>query len=150
VIRAVVDANVWVSAFLKPESVPGQVVTAWAGHEFDAHVAAVTIVEVARALTRPKLAAKYRVSWPEVIRFVGDLVAGATVHHVADPPRRCRDRTDDVLLELGVRLAPCHLVTGDADLVKDDKLAPTMAASGLTIMMPAGFLGVLKLAQPAP
>ena len=138
-IRAVVDANVWVSAFLKPDGAPGLVVRAWKRHAFEAHVTTVTVVEAARVLSRPKLVAKYRVRWSEVTRFVGDLVAGTLVHQVSDAPRRCRDDTDDALLELAVRLAPTALVSGDRDLLDDEALVHAMEAVAVEIVSPAAF-----------
>ncbi|HEX2569399.1 MAG TPA: putative toxin-antitoxin system toxin component, PIN family [Polyangia bacterium] len=138
-IRTVIDANVWISAFLKPDSAPGVVVRAWQRHAVEVHVATVTVSEVARALARPRLAAKYQVRWSEVTRFVGDLVAGTTVHQVVDPPRRCRDQTDDALLELAIRLAPSTLVTGDRDLLDDPALLESMRVSAVEVVTPAVF-----------
>ena len=146
-IRAVVDANVWVSAFLKPESTPGRLIGAWRRHEFEAHVASMTVVEVVRALSRPRLVEKYHVRWTEVLRFIGDLVAGGTVHDVSKAAPRCRDRTDDVLLELAIRLAPCRLVTGDADLLTDAALVASVQAQGVEIVTPAAFERVLQTAS---
>ena len=140
-IRAVIDTNVWVSAFLRPDGIPGKILHAWRRREFEAHVSTYTIVELARVLGRPRIVHKYQVRWTEVLRFVGDVVAGAVVHHVGNAPRRCRDADDDVQLELATRLAPTsHLVSGDADLAADAALVASMESVGVVVLSPAAFL----------
>ncbi|MFH0899262.1 MAG: putative toxin-antitoxin system toxin component, PIN family [Pseudomonadota bacterium] len=139
-ILAVLDSNIWVSAVHKPDGVSGRVLRAWQQRDFEAHIPAVAVVEVARVLARPKLIQKYQIRWTHVLRFVGDLVAGSTVHAVPAPPRRCRDQTDDAFLELAVRLAPSCLVSGDGDVANDPVLAKSVAGLGVELLSPAGFL----------
>ena len=87
-IRAVVDANVWVSAFLKPESTPGRVLDAWRRHEFEAHLASVTVVEVAREVTaeeprEPKAAGLEQAQQAELRKSVEDLSVDKVVQKLS-------------------------------------------------------------------
>lgn len=65
--RAVLDANVYVSALLAPAGGPAQILERWADGEFDVIVSPLLLAELERVLRRPK----FKASIPEVQIDVG-------------------------------------------------------------------------------
>jgi len=60
VIRAVVDANVYISAAVRPEGPPGQIINRFLrGDSFEIVVSQAIVEEVLRALSYPKVRDKY-------------------------------------------------------------------------------------------
>lgn len=119
-MRAVLDANVFVSALLSRAGVPAQLIEAWLGGQFDVVVCAALLEEVERTLASPKL--RGRVDAEDAAGFVAMLRARGDL--VPDPTERSpvssRDPGDDYLIALAAR-ERVPLVSGDAHLLE---LAP--------------------------
>ena len=138
-MRAVLDANVFISALLAPAGAPARLIVRWLAGDFELIVSNNLLSELARALAYPKV--RKRVSGEEATAFIDLLSAAATI--IADPPnplRASRDAADDYLLALAASSA-AMLVSGDQDLLR---LAPD-----LPIHSPASFLAKVEAWAPA-
>jgi putative PIN family toxin of toxin-antitoxin system len=115
-VRAVLDANVLVSALISRLGAPARLVELSLEGEFELVVCRTLLDEVERTLTQPRISK--RVASDDAVRFVqllhelGEVVAdpaGAPSTHSVDPG-------DDYLLALAAReRAP--LVSGDGDVL---------------------------------
>jgi putative PIN family toxin of toxin-antitoxin system len=118
VIRAVLDANVYVSAAVRPEGPPGQIIGRFLrGGAFEIVMSQAIVEEVLRALAYPKVRKYIRSGrdpelWFEDIVVLSDLVAGEREVHSAS-----RDRDDDKYIAAAVEGRAGFVVAGDSDLV---------------------------------
>lgn len=136
--RAVLDANVLISAILSPRGATAQLLVAWQSGAFDMVISPLLLVELRRALTYPKLAK--RVPAEDADAFVSWLSGAAELvaDPGGDPPVRSVDPGDDYLIALAAA-ARAALVSGDAHL--------TSLADRSPIRTPTGFLEDLGLSR---
>jgi len=141
-IRAVLDANVVVSAILSPKGIPAKILTVWRAEEFSAVVSKAIVNEIARVLRYPKIKRRHR--WPEkqILIFLEDLVrlsvftpGNLSLSVIADDP------TDNRYLEAGLEGEADYLVSGD------EHLLGLVAYQGMQIVRPREFLTALKERQ---
>ena len=78
--RAVLDANVFITAVLTPSGPAAAVLEAWRSERFALLVSPPILGEVARVLGYPKIARRHRWSKKEIVAFVRDLGALAIVN----------------------------------------------------------------------
>jgi len=129
-MRVVIDTNVFISAALKTESVPGQVITEAARR----HVLLKSVdveKEVLETIERPRLAQLIAPTAQSSLRRV---LANAESAQITERIAVCRDPKDDKFLELAVNGRADIIVSGDADLLS---LHPFR---GVAIETPAAFL----------
>ena len=74
---ALLDTNVWVSAFLKPSGPPGQVVAAWSRKKLSVVTSLPQLAELAEVLSRPRLLRKFRYPSGDAEMFVRLIAARA-------------------------------------------------------------------------
>lgn len=122
--NVVLDTNVLVSAALKRDGLPGQIVAQWMDGAFDLIVSPQLLAELEIALTRPKLSS--RVTARAARELVAALRGDALI--ADDPPNAPRvvrsDPGDDYLVALA-RAAGAHvIVTGDKHLLGLANLEP--------------------------
>jgi putative PIN family toxin of toxin-antitoxin system len=136
-IRAVLDANVVISAMLVPGSLPWQV-TRGAGVSFTLVWSLPIVEECVRVAGYPRLAERFRatdpIGWLRELRDIAVLVTGdlPKVNAVrADP-------SDDVYLATALAGAAPYLVTGDRK-----HLLALKEFAGVRIVTPGAFLAVL-------
>lgn len=134
-MRAVLDANVLISAALSPRGSPARLLLAWQSGAFELVVSPLLLTELRRALAYPKLA---RLVPPaDADAFAAWL--GRAAQLATDPPGpprvRSEDPADDYLIALaaGERAV---LVSGDAHL--------TVLAAQIPVRTPAQFLAELE------
>lgn len=116
-MRAVIDANVFVSAAIRTGS-SHRVIQAWLENEaFELVICPRLLAEVAEVLGRPRLrrwiAADVAARFVETIRLTADLVEDP-----ADVVAVTRDPGDDYLVALAVAHGADYIVTGDKDLLE--------------------------------
>ena len=137
-LRAVLDANVYVSAAIRPEGPPGQILERFLRDSvFDIVLSSAIINEVLRAFAYPKVRKYVRpeidaTAWFETIVVLADLIAGEyALHGVSDDP------DDDKYLVAAVEGRATFVVTGDPHLlgVKEH--------GGVRIVSPRQFLDFL-------
>ncbi len=136
-VRAVVDANVLISAVLSAKGPSAEIVRASRDGEFELVISEMLLTELTRTLAYPRLRkripqekADAYINW---IRDHGRLGDDPTVA----PPVGSRDPDDDYLLALAIEQRG-YLVTGDQDLL--------VLNADLPILTPAQF--VAKLREP--
>jgi putative PIN family toxin of toxin-antitoxin system len=139
-VRAVLDANVLISAALSPRGTPARLLIAWQAGAFELLVSSLLLAELRRALAYPKLA---RLVPPaDADAFVAWL--GRAAELVADPagppPVRSVDPGDDYLVALAAA-ERAVLVSGDRHL--------TVLAGRIPVRTPAESLAELE-AGPGP
>lgn len=138
-MRAVLDPNVIISAFLSPSGSPARVLLAWQAGDFELVVSPLLLAELGRALDYPKL--RRRIEAEEAARIVEWLAHAATVapDSGGDPPVRSSDPGDDYLLALAAA-ENAMLVSGDEHLLG--------LGGDLPIYPAAGFLALLERSAP--
>jgi putative PIN family toxin of toxin-antitoxin system len=133
-MRAVLDANVLVSAVLSRAGLPATILVRWLGGDFELIVSPLLVDELARVLAYPKIAA--RVTAQDAAQFVHLLGNGAVLldDPPDPPPVRSRDGHDDYLVALA-RSASAVIVTGDADLLSLGPRIPVFTPAQFTTML---------------
>jgi len=133
-VRAVLDANVFVSALLSRSGSPGQILARWIAGEYELVVSPRLLNELERTLSSPKI--RNRLMPEEAKQFAGLLREEAIL--VDDPelvPPRAPDPGDDYLLALA-EAERAVLVSGDQHLLG--------LADEFPILAPATFLRTLE------
>jgi len=134
-LRAVLDANVLISALLSPRGAPARLLVAWREGHFELIVSAKLLAELDRALHYPKL--RKRVPADNAREFIVLLSEQATM--ATDPPPhpslRSSDSGDDYLLALAASQSAL-LVSGDSHVL-------TLSAD-LPVQSPSAFLEALR------
>jgi putative PIN family toxin of toxin-antitoxin system len=133
-MRVVVDTGVYVSALIRRQSTPGEVLNALRDGRFKTLYSTDMLIEIIEVLGRPALRLKYHIEPDDslallnLIRLRGELVT---------PTRRlslCRDPKDDKFLEAALAGSADCLVSGDADLLDLGTF------ENIPILRPAEFL----------
>ncbi len=138
--RAVLDANVYVSAALHSGGTPGRIVESFLRKAVFEIVLSPSIVEeVLRALTYPKVRKLIRGDlrpelWFEDILLLADLVAGELVL-----PGLCEDPDDDKYIAAAIEGNAAFVVTGDSQLLV------LAEHEGVRILTPRAFLDLLDI-----
>lgn len=119
-IRAILDANVYVSAAItrNPDSAPARLLGAVVDARIEVLLCPILLTELTDTLRRPKL--KRYLSDEQAAAFAADVEL--LVRNVADPsepyPATSRDPDDDYLLALLAEHPGAVLCTGDGDLLE--------------------------------
>ena len=135
---ALLDTNVWVSAFLKPSGPPGQVVSSWSRDKFSAVTSLSQLTELAQVLNRPRLLRRFKYSHWEAARLVRLIAARATLVEISGELKACRDPDDDKILDCALSAGAKYIVSGDKDLLSLDRF------QSIEIVTPAAFLKILR------
>jgi uncharacterized protein len=138
-IRAVLDANVIVSAVLTTTGVPAQILDAWRTEDFALLVSSPILEEVARVLEYPRIARLHRWTRAKIRAFVAELAylgimtpGKVTLNVIRDDP------ADNRYLECAVEGAADYLVSGDRDLLD------LQEHGGIRIVSPKAVFEVLR------
>ena len=138
-MRALLDANVLISAAIRPSGTPGLVISALLERNaFELVLSPSIIAEAEEALKLPKIR-KYLVEPDEAVLWLADL--GALADLVNDSGRAkgvCRDPEDDAVLSAAVEGRAEVIVTGDDDLLALEQY------EGIAIVTPRAFLEMIK------
>lgn len=134
-MRAVLDANVIISALLSPTGSPAVILQAWSDGRFELIVSPLLLAELERALAYPEL--RRRIAEDEAEAVVDWLrrAAALTPDPEVPPPVRSVDPGDDYLLALAAS-ENALLVSGDDHLLSLEGHAP--------VSSPATFLLLLE------
>jgi uncharacterized protein len=137
VLRAVLDANVYVSAFVRPEGPPGQIVQRFVrDRAFELVLSAEIAEEVLQALAYPKVLKSARTKvepglWFEDVVMLAAFVADQPIESVSE------DRDDDKYIAAAIEGRASFVVSGDPDLLEIKEHA------GVRIVNPRAFLNLL-------
>lgn len=137
-IRAVLDANVIVSAVLTEGGVSKQILKALYDERFVLVISEAILTEWDRVLRYPKVRKLHGLKEKQIAAFLDDL------SHLAIPtagefrlPETTRDASDDRYLECAIEGNASVIVTGDQDLLVLGQF------EGVEIVSPKAFLAVL-------
>lgn len=136
-LRAVLDANVYVSAFVRPEGPPGQIVERLLrDRAFELVLSAEITEEVLQALAYPKVLKSARTKvepdlWFEDIVMLAEFVTDQQIESVS------RDPDDDKYIAAAIEGRASFVVSGDPDLldIKENQW--------VRIVTPRAFLDLL-------
>jgi len=138
VLRVVLNANVFVSAYIRPQGPPGQIIERFVRDgAFGVVLTEPIVEEVLQALAYPKVqtAARSKTEpelWFEDIVVLSQLVAGDVEVAV------CGDPDDDKYVAAAIEGRAAFVVTGDPDLL-------TLGEhKGIRIITPRAFLDLLN------
>lgn len=125
-IVAVIDTNVWVSAFLNPAGFPARLVRLGKTGTF-LIVSSLPLLEE----LRPRLMKIRDVTALDVNAFVASVGAIVRLVPVSGDLRLCRDPDDDVVLETAIRGEAAYLVSRDEDVTRDPHLTEQLRTRGV-------------------
>ena len=136
-LRAVLDANAYVSAYVRPEGPPGQIVERLLrDRTFELVLSAEIAEEVLQALAYPKVLKNARAKvepdlWFEDIVMLAEFVTGQPIESVSEDP------DDDKYIAAAIEGRASFVVSGDPDLldIKEHQ--------GVRIVNPRAFLELL-------
>lgn len=137
-IRAVLDANVYVSAAVRPDGPPGQIIQRFLGGGcFEIITSPAIVEEVMRALRYPKVRKYIRAGldaelWFEDIIILSDLVEGEYQAAGAS-----KDPDDDMYIAAAMEGRAEFIVIGDSDLLDFKE------CEGVRIVSPRGCVKFL-------
>lgn len=134
-MRLVLDTNVLVSAALKRNSIPAEVVDIAAKNQLLLKSEA-TEGQLFDVVARPYFASLIS---EDTRTWLRTLLAKAEAIAIIERIVACRDPTDDKFLELGVNGNADVIVSGDADLLALDPFR------GISVVAPAEFLRRAKV-----
>jgi hypothetical protein len=139
-MKAVLDANVFVSALLSARGAPGQILDLWQQEVFELLVSTAILDEIERVLRYPKIAALHRLSEAELLEFLGLLREEGRLITPGETLYLSPDETDNRYIECAVTGNADYLVTGDKQ-----HLLPIGQHQGTLIVSPAVFLALIQL-----
>ena len=137
-LRVVLDANVYVSAVVRPEGPPGRVIErVLRDAAFEVVLSPAIVDEVLRALAYPKLRKFIRGDFEPELWFEDILVLADLVPGEQDVSGVCLDPDDDKYLAAAVEGRAAFLITGDRQLLA------LREYEGVRIVGPTAFLEAL-------
>ncbi len=134
-LKAVVDANVWISGLIVSQGQPGKVIDLFRAGAFAVCFSVDLLDELQEVLKRPKIAA--RIDELDGAQLIELIKSQAIVALVEAVPAVSRDPKDDAYLACAAAVDADVLITGDQDLL-------VLKTHGRTrILTPAEFLIIL-------
>ena len=136
-LRVVVDTNVLISALLKANGSPAQVVSLWRTGEFELVISSETIDELSRVLGYERI--RTRVTPEEAERFLYLLQTAATIITPQIEVTAVKDDPDDdKFLSLALASDAEYIVSGDKHLLS------IKVFRGIPILTPVQFLETIS------
>jgi uncharacterized protein len=141
---ALIDSNVWVSAFINPHGPPARLTDAWLQSTFEVVIALPILTEIAEVLRRPRIKRKYGIQEEEIVQYLQLIAARAALASVTGQLAICRDPDDNIILEAAIAGGAGFLVTRDDDLKRDLELLQRMQEHGIQVVSVSQFLAILS------
>lgn len=136
-IRAVIDTNILVRAFIRRAGSVGPILEELLDGKYLLVYSGALLDELIDVLGRPRLQNKYEIEQSEVERLVELINLRGELVSPIQAIRACRDPKDDMVLEAAIAGGADIIVSGDKDLLV---LSPF---EGILIVGPAEFLARL-------
>ena len=137
-LRVVLDANVFVSAYINPEGTPGQIVHSFLRDgSFELVLSEPIIAEVLAALAYPKVLKAARSKIEPALWFEDLVVLSQLVADDIAMQRISTDPDDDQYVACAIAGRATFIVTGDPDLLN------VRQHEGVRIVTPRSFLDVI-------
>ncbi len=141
---AVVDTNVWVSAFLNPDGYQARLAAAGKDRQFEVVVSQPLLDELLAVLSRPRIMKVRQTTVGDAETFVQMVSAVARLVDVSGSLGICRDPDDDVLLETAVVGGATYVVSRDEDVTRDLELVRQFEERGVQLLTVSRFLSLLQ------
>jgi putative PIN family toxin of toxin-antitoxin system len=139
-IRATLDTNQLVSAFLYPQGKPGQILQAWRADRFILVLSWLILEETREVLCRQRLVKKFGYTFETVDEYLTQLASAAEiVPGKLEVKGVSPDPDDDFILACAKEEKVSYLVTGDVK-----HLLALGEYEGIQIVTPAQFLDELR------
>lgn len=139
-MKAVLDANVFVSALINTRGTPKQIINLWREEAFELLASEAILDEIRRVLRYPKIAALHKLPEPQLQEFLTLLHEESRVVEPAERLQVSPDEPDNRYIECAVAGGADYLVTGHKL-----HLLPIGEYQGVQIVSPATFLAMLQL-----
>lgn len=136
-----IDANVWVSAFINPSGYPAKIIDLWILKEKIEVVTSMPLLkEIAEVLQKPRLQKKYGYANSEIEKYLTLITAGTTIIEISGSISLCRDPKDNHLLETAIKGKAKYLITRDDDIKGDSELVSRMSKQNVRVITVSNFL----------
>jgi uncharacterized protein len=142
VVRAVVDHNVWVSSLLNPESAAAKVLEAYINGRFRSVTSMELLDELAEVMMKPKLF-RYGFTLERARRFRALQMERAHITTPSLTVRVCRDKDDDLVLDVAVSGKADLITSKDSDLHEDQNVLTFLSEASIGLMYPGPFVRYL-------
>jgi uncharacterized protein len=143
-VRAVVDANIWVSGVFARTSPPARLIV----HFLEGHFTLVSseplLEELAEVFQRPHIALRSRLNRSEIRDLIQSMRDLGEVVGVTGEFAICRDPDDDVVIETAARARVDVLVSGDRDVTADPNVLRYLLAEGVRVLTVAQFVAEVE------
>ena len=137
-LRAVLDANVYVSAYVRPEGPPGQTIARFLRDaSFEIVLSAEIVEEVLQALAYPKVRKAVRTKIDPELWFEDILVLAQLITGEYKISGLSKDPDDDKYIAAAIEGRAVFVVSGDPDLLTVGE------HQGVRIITPRAFLDLL-------
>ena len=136
-IWAVIDTNILIRAFIKPQGTVGPILQRVRDGSFVLIYSGALLDELLATLVLPSIRDKYRICDEAIEALVALLVLRG---EIVAPHRRiriCRDAGDDMVIEAALAGNASHVVTGDKDLLVVGQY------EGVSFVEPRAFLELI-------
>jgi putative PIN family toxin of toxin-antitoxin system len=137
---AVVDTNVWVSAFLNPGGFPDRLLQLARSSRFALVTSSALLEELQEVLCRPRVMKIRGTTQTEAERFTRLVASVAQIVVITGALQLCRDPDDDVLLETAIEGHATYVVSRDEDITRDLDLARQLKAYKIEAITVSRFL----------
>ena len=144
---ALVDTNVWVSAFINPAGFPARMHRAWLDNKFQVVVSLPLLDELSDVLTRPRITRKYPIQATDVEEFLQLLIRRSQIVVPTGTVRECRDPDDDLILETAILGQVRYMISRDDDIKRDLDLIKHLQSHGITVLSIQLFLAKLDAGE---
>jgi putative PIN family toxin of toxin-antitoxin system len=143
-MRAVVDANIWVSAVLNPTGPAGDVTAALMGRRFTLVISRPMVDELRNILRRDKVARRAGLTEDDIratIRYLASIAVSVEV--TGQGYAVCDDPDDNKVIETAVRGRASVIVSRDPHLCGEEMIEP-LAKLGIRVLSVQEFLQALN------
>lgn len=140
----VIDANIWVSAFISPTGYSVNLLNLWLDQQFEVVATLPLLEEIARVLQKPRLQSRYEYLSSEIKRYLTFIKEGAIIVTPSTAINLCRDPKDNYLLDAAIEGRADFIITRDDDLKGDHELITQMKQLGVQVMTLSNFFRILK------
>ena len=143
-IVAVIDTNVWVSAFLNPSGFPARLIRAGKTGNFLIVSSLPLLDELQEVPLRPRIMKIRQSTEMDADAFVAGVGAVVRLVPVYGELRLCRDPDDDILLETAIQGNVTYVVSRDEDVTRDLDLADRLREHGIKTITVQRFIDLLQ------
>lgn len=138
-MRVVLDTKVWISSLLLPNSIPGQIVTAWKQAAFGIVTSSFILEEINKVLNYPKIKKRLLFSQETIdeyltfLRFFTEMI---DIDIDKQPlSNNLRDKNDILILTTFLSSQADYLITGDNDLLILDTQYPIITPPSFATLL---------------